>query len=54
MISPEFATTVDFHITLLWLRALEVEIGHHTGPNSELQRELNSSLMDLYRSPYKA
>jgi hypothetical protein len=44
----------DFHVTLLWLRSLEAILGHHTGPKSELRRDLDGTLMNLYRSPFKA
>lgn len=42
----------DFHITLLWLRALEIAVGHSPAlMMSEL--DMNDMFM-RYHSPYKA
>jgi hypothetical protein len=41
----------DFHIALLWLRSLELVVGH---PPTLMQAELDQDLFVRYRSPFKA
>jgi hypothetical protein len=46
----------DFHIAILWLRSLELAVGHavgHSRATKLSKRELNA-LFVRYRSPYKA
>lgn len=53
--SPVLADTVcmnDFHIALLWLRSLEIVIGH--SPVLMLSELEMHDLFVRYRSPYKA
>ena len=42
----------DFHIALLWLRSLEIAIGH--SPVTLLSELEMPDLFARYRSPYKA
>jgi hypothetical protein len=42
----------DFHIALLWLRSLEIIVGH--SPSLVMSELHMHDLFALYRSPYKA